>query len=331
MNAMFTDTDYQKTAKILANANNSDDFQRLDNSGFMGTSQTTELEACIDTWKIINNMQEINQFDTDNAWNKLKQRLSDEELIQPADQEKKMISMKRWLSMAAAIILLVGFTSLWFWTRQSDQATIITNNLTEPQKVELPDGSKVYLNKDAQLSYYPSYNQKDRAVKLIGEAFFEVVPNPQKPFYVECNQTSVKVLGTSFNVTVSAGFTEVIVATGKVAFYKTEATETNVILLPGEKGLFTDGALIKSENEKLNFRSWMDHKLVFKAMPLPQVINDINHTYHCQIEIGDSSINNLVITTTFDSISLDEIMKSISLAFDLKLVKQSETNYLLLK
>ncbi|MFA6403163.1 MAG: FecR domain-containing protein [Salinivirgaceae bacterium] len=331
MNTLFKNTDYEKIAKILAEVALKNDIEKPDAPSFINNSQKAEFEACVETWKTINKMQEIQQFDTDNAWNKLHQRISDKELFQPINQSKKVISIKQWMSIAAGIVLLIGFTSLWFWQHQSNQTIVVVNNLTEPQKVELPDGSNVFLNKDAQISYNHSYNHDQRNIKLNGEAFFEVVPNPQRPFIVECNQTNVKVLGTSFNVNVSTSYTEVIVKTGRVEFYKNSATESNVILLPGEKGCFIDGALSKTNNEKMNFLSWKDRKLVFKAMPLSQVISDINHTFHCKIEIGDTSINNLLITTTFNNIPLSGIMESITLAFDLKLVKQTENNYLLLK
>jgi len=330
MNAMFTDTDYQKAAKILANTNNDGNFYNPESQDFIEISQIAEFEACVETWKTINKMQEIQKFDTDTAWNKLHQRISDEELNQFNYREKKVIPMRWIVGIAATVVLLVGFTSLWVYQRSSNQTFQVVNNKVEPQKVELPDGSNVFLNKDAQLSYNQSYHQNQRNVKLSGEAFFEVVPNSQKPFIVECNQTSVKVLGTSFNISSSAKYTEVIVASGRVEFYENSSISTNVILLPGDKGFFSNGNLSKITNDNQNYLSWKDHKLVFKAMPLQQVISDINQTYHCQIEIGDTSINNLLITTTFNDIPLSGIMESITLAFNLKFVKQTETSYILL-
>ncbi len=331
MNTLFKNKEYEKVAKILAEVYLKNDIDKPQAPSFINKSQKAEFEACVETWKTINKMQEIQQFDTDNAWNKLHQRISDKELFQPKNQSNKLISIKQWISIAAGIVLLIGITSLWFWQHSINQTILVANNLAEPKKVELPDGSNVYLNKDAQISYNFSNNQGQRSIILNGEAFFEVVLNPHRPFIVKCNPCSVKVLGTSFNINSLNNFTEVIVATGRVEFYENKSNSEVVILLPGEKGSLIDGNLSKVTNDNQNFLSWMDHKLVFKSMPLSQVISDINHSFHCKIEIGDTSINNLLITTTFNNIPLSGIIESITLAFDLKLVKQTETNYLLLK
>lgn len=67
----------------------------------------------------------------------------------------------------------------------------------------LPDGTKVWLNAQSSLTYPTGFNsphQKNRTVKLIGEAYFDVAKNKNLPFIVEANGTAIKVLGTQFNV-----------------------------------------------------------------------------------------------------------------------------------
>ncbi|QNL49380.1 FecR family protein [Olivibacter sp. SDN3] len=66
----------------------------------------------------------------------------------------------------------------------------------------LPDGTKVWLNAQSSLTYPTSFSshQKNRAVKLVGEAYFDVAKNKDRPFIVEANGTAIKVLGTQFNV-----------------------------------------------------------------------------------------------------------------------------------
>ncbi len=58
-----------------------------------------------------------------------------------------------------------------------------------------------------------------REVKLSGEAFFDVVPNPQQPFYIYTDKMVVKVLGTSFRVKALGAEESVAVSTGKVSVY----------------------------------------------------------------------------------------------------------------
>ena len=64
----------------------------------------------------------------------------------------------------------------------------------------LSDGTRVWLNADSELEYPVEFVKKERIVKLSGEAYFEVAPNPEQPFIVEAGGIQTRVLGTSFNI-----------------------------------------------------------------------------------------------------------------------------------
>ncbi len=108
-------------------------------------------------------------------------------------------------------------------------------------RLTLPDGTKVWLNAESRIIYNNSFNSKSREVELDGEAFFDVVRNPQKPFIVHTSGIDIKVLGTAFNVksyskeatieaTLVRGLIEVI--------KKDEPTGPRVLLQPHEKLIF---------------------------------------------------------------------------------------------
>lgn len=68
-------------------------------------------------------------------------------------------------------------------------------------RVVLPDGTAVWLNAASAITYPTVFNGSERRVEITGEAYLEVAANARQPFYVSINkQTSVQVLGTSFNV-----------------------------------------------------------------------------------------------------------------------------------
>lgn len=67
-------------------------------------------------------------------------------------------------------------------------------------QVDLPDGSKVWLNAGSLLRYPINFNGSVRKVELTGEAYFEVAKNANKPFRVVSNKQVVEVLGTHFNI-----------------------------------------------------------------------------------------------------------------------------------
>lgn len=64
----------------------------------------------------------------------------------------------------------------------------------------LSDGTKVWLNAGSSLTYPTRFSQNQRNVQLLGEAYFDVAKNQDRPFIVKANGTHIKVLGTQFNV-----------------------------------------------------------------------------------------------------------------------------------
>jgi ferric-dicitrate binding protein FerR (iron transport regulator) len=83
-------------------------------------------------------------------------------------------------------------------------AEVVYNTLTTPRggqyQLELPDGTKVWLNAASSITYPSSFAGGKRKVSITGEIYFEVAHNPAKPFQVSVNNIVVEVLGTHFNV-----------------------------------------------------------------------------------------------------------------------------------
>lgn len=82
-------------------------------------------------------------------------------------------------------------------------ASVPLNTLKTPMggqyQLQLPDGTKVWLNAASSIEYPVAFTGKDRRVKVSGELYFEVAQQPDQPFIVESKETSVEVLGTAFN------------------------------------------------------------------------------------------------------------------------------------
>lgn len=82
---------------------------------------------------------------------------------------------------------------------KAEQKVIVTPNGTNT-RFKLPDGSTVWLNAGSKLDYSKINETGNREVHLTGEAFFDVVKNPARPFIIHTSSIDVKVLGTKFNV-----------------------------------------------------------------------------------------------------------------------------------
>ncbi|MCE5344804.1 MAG: DUF4974 domain-containing protein [Bacteroidales bacterium] len=115
------------------------------------------------------------------------------------------------LSRAAAILLLplMGYVAWQIYSQKLSskhqaQAKIAYNEIICPlgarSQFELPDGTKGSLNNGSRLKYPVNFSGSTREVELVGEAFFDVHHDKDKPFIVKTAGLNVKVLGTRFNV-----------------------------------------------------------------------------------------------------------------------------------
>ncbi len=286
-----------------------------------------EFENYKKTWKKLDEMQQMQQFDTDKAWNKLYNKITTKgnAVYSP---KKRLVIINKILAMAASVIILIGVVGFLVFEIHYSKVVSVNNSL-KAKMVTLPDGSEVYLNANSEIRYPKKFKNSKRTVKIKGEAFFNITKDKKRPFVVQANNAFIKVLGTSYNVNINDQFVEVIVKTGKVEVYSKQSSLPHIILLPGERSVFLSNNEIKKyTNSNKNYLGWLNKKLVFKELPLSIVINDIMNTYHCNIELADSAIANLKITSTFDNDSIDDVLESISLAFNLNVVKK-EGKYIL--
>ena len=90
-------------------------------------------------------------------------------------------------------------------SNNSTESTVGFNTISTPAggtyQVCLPDGSKVWLNAASSIHFPTAFTGAQRDVEITGEAYFEVVKNPGKPFLVRVRGQEIRVLGTSFNIT----------------------------------------------------------------------------------------------------------------------------------
>jgi transmembrane sensor len=199
----------------------------------------------------------------------------------------------------------------------------------------LPDGTKVTLNHSSKIVFPDEFSKNTREVTLSGEAFFEVTPNPEKPFIIKTNGASVKVLGTSFNVYAynNVPTVEVIVKTGKVELREILSTDSSksdkVLLLAGEKGVFNkdNGKISKENNLNSNNLSWITHEIKFNYTQLDDVINTLRRTYNLQIEVDSNVDKDLQLSATFTHQKPEYIMDIVALTLNLKLEKTGDNSF----
>lgn len=186
----------------------------------------------------------------------------------------------------------------------------------DKKEIYLPDGSKLVLNADSELTYPKAFNDSIREVTLVGEAFFDIKRNVNKPFIVNTNSIKIRVLGTSFNVKSYSKDkkVETTLVTGKVEVLKDK--ETPIILAPSQKAVFykKENKLEIEEVQSLNVVAWKEGKLIFDKTPLQEVVKDLERKYNTKIIINSKNLLNYEYTGTFDNLSFEEVLKLLTIS-----------------
>lgn len=208
----------------------------------------------------------------------------------------------RWVGIAAAAVLLavVGYLVAPQFMGGGDGPQVYATNAGKIDRLILSDESEVTLNAGSRLAIAESFGEEDRAVDLEGEAFFEIEPNPEKPFVIRSAGTEVRVLGTSFNVSAYPGTDRVLVNvnSGKVAF---SAEGKTLLLTKGQSAFHNSetGALQMLDSKVDDALAWQNRELVFQLTPLPEVLVRLEKHYDLEISASDDLMNEQ-LTSRFD-------------------------------
>lgn len=122
--------------------------------------------------------------------------------IEMPEVRKKTI-VWRWVSGIAATVLICGFLlGMYMWGSRSGDFDLekVYASAGHSKMIMLPDSTKVYLKSASTLFYEVSNFARDRKVYLFGEAYVEVTKDAKHPFSVVCDNATIEVLGTKFNV-----------------------------------------------------------------------------------------------------------------------------------
>jgi ferric-dicitrate binding protein FerR (iron transport regulator) len=273
--------------------------------------------------------EDKNDFDAASGLARLHAKISsaDGYELDTAVKNTRFVKFGSWLA-AASVALLIGL-GYWFTKKESltveriSVADIIkTSGEKHVTHFDLPDGSRVWLNKNSKLAFPKAFEGNQRVVKLEGEAFFEVVPNPAKPFIVKSNKLSTQVLGTSFNVSAykDDANASVSVATGKVEVSKeikaglpiriTQLTPQQKLVIDTEK----DETYIDIVST-YDIGAWRKDQLVFANNTYAEVIGTLEASYNVKIFLKNKSLSNCRVMASFnEGTTLNDILKLLSIS-----------------
>lgn len=270
-----------------------------------------------ETYKILNIIEPAS-FEKEQARDMevIKQMTHQKIFVQNSGKTIHMRSLPYWISIAA--LLIVALT-LGYQTYRLSRVSDIEVNTPKGvySKVELPDGTTVFLNSGSKMIYPARFNGRKREVKLWGEGFFDVKKDAT-PFIVSSQRIRVKVLGTAFNfrnypsdslgvVTLERGAVELSLANHN----------KKVVLKPNEQVILNKNKaefLVKSKIDPKDFSSWKDGEFVFKSISFPELCNNLERRYNYTFVIENSKYNHETFTGKFKhGESIEQIMEIIKL------------------
>ncbi len=294
--------------------------------------QLRELHAMEQTWKHFDKRTKRDRVDSGAAWNKLQSRLVEDGLLEPSPSVLPGARHFPLLRIAAVIlvILSIGIPSVYFGLIRNQGESEDYRQLAERgvRTVDLPDGSRVYLNEGTSITYSPEFKE-GRTVQLSGEAFFEVMSDPMNPFTVRSGKVTVTVLGTSFNVKPAAmkDEIEVFVQSGEVRMSMDDPS-THLTLKPGEVGKSYTRELTRGILKDPNYLSWKTKEFKFVEADLSEVLRELEESYHVRIHSEMAELSDMKITTSYSEQSIDAILETIGTAFGLTVSLREDGYYL---
>jgi ferric-dicitrate binding protein FerR (iron transport regulator) len=307
--------------------------------------------------------------DTDDLFNRHLQRLSDDTVENTpfyhtarseADtwprRSRRVVRLLVAATTVAAVLALVFFMTYHIFQDNGDglkpSASVASGNFVSTKngsksKLQLPDGTQVWLNSGSNISYDNDFGGTTRQVRLTGEAFFDVVKDNARPFIIHTTTVDIKVLGTAFNVRSypEEKVTETALIRGAVEVTLKANADKKIYLKPNEKLIVSnDSALVKNDSIRvadarkrpaamtltqvhhLNKDTvasevlWTKNKLVFDGETLGEVALKLERWYGVKVIIQGDELKDIEYTGVFDDDNLTEVLYALQLSGNFKYV-----------
>ncbi len=264
--------------------------QHITDRNESGLSNLTDEEL----WVSSAVADDTQQYDVDQAFERFRKRTG---LDQSGRQSYKWY--RTWSVAAVAIVLLglITVTAYWQGSRQiqSNFSDIVVEApLGSKTKLTLPDGSTVWLNAGSKMVYSQGFGVSDRRLAFQGEGYFEVEKNDEMPFLVQTHNVNVTVVGTKFNFRNYPEDEEAVVELleGKVALENQLKEESVRYLSPNEKMVLhkATGEMDITSTKVKEATLWTESILLFDEDLLPDIVRELERSYHVQIEIENEDL-----------------------------------------
>lgn len=150
-------------------------------------------------------------------------------------------------------------------------------------QVNLPDGSKVWLNAASSIRFPTAFTGDSREVSITGEAYLDIAKDPLKPFKVIVNQVTTEVLGTSFDIMAyKDGPVKTTLVDGSV---RVKRGADKVILRPGQQAQVQAGPIkVVPDADIEAVTAWKEGLFIFKHASIEDVMEEFARWYDVEVQ-----------------------------------------------
>jgi ferric-dicitrate binding protein FerR (iron transport regulator) len=280
--------------------------------------------------KLWNTSAEIKALETisvTEATERLSVRLRD---TQPrvSEEQTQATPLYKWFLRAAAVVV-AGMVGYWLFPREENYLSKQTA-LGVNDSIRLSDGSTVFMDELTQVQYPEQWKGGKRRVRLEqGNAFFSVTRDTERPFIVQLDESSVTVLGTSFNISANAEEIAVSVKTGTVVF-ETGTAAGKSVLSAGRGVVYrrNSGTLKAVDVTNSNADAWLTHELKFADASLQEVLESLEQYYKVHISVEDSIANFKKFNASFRNNDINQVLDVLEATYPIR-VEHKDANVII--
>jgi transmembrane sensor len=310
-------------AKYLSGEMNEAESYAFEEEISVSEENIISIEKMKKQWTAIEGFKGTRSPHTRKAWDKLHDRLQDEKLIPAQRVVSKSSLVHNLVRIAAVVLILLGIGAVVYMNMSRKPAVEIvrlnTSNEANTLIKTLADGSVIYIAQNSLFSFPEEFASGSRNVELRGEAFFDIAPNPDKPFIIETDEALIQVLGTAFNVkTQNGNGFELFVDRGKVKVTLKKDPSHNEMVMAGEKISNINNRLVKSKHIANEAASWYKQRMHFKDETLRNIINVLNRNFNTTFVLADNEIGKHKLTVTFQNETAETMTELICVTLNLK-------------
>lgn len=274
-------------------------------------------------WDTSSKLSQYDKIDVEADWQKVRGRMG-------LHTRAKRIPLPQYLLRISAILVLAfGLAYVLNLTIKTIPGSEQTDYFKEvadlyTKDLTLPDGSVVTLNAGSSIFYNNNFGQGNRDIILEGEAFFDVEPNKDLPFKVFVSNSTIEVLGTSFNVKAEKFGIQLCVVSGKVAFFETSNKNNRIELVKDEMVKYNTRK--KEFDDKIDLNpntiAWKTGKLEFRNTPVEEVLYTLAQYFDKKL-VMDKNLNfqDPLFSGEYSTESLEVILE------DLNITTQQQFEY----